>query len=152
MSGATCLTVCGDFRSAAGSLGTGLCSRCVAQAIGVAMTVSEEFASVTGGFRGELLALCYRMLGSAEEAEDLVQETYLRAWRSYAGFESRSSMRTWLAVVTGASRWFGRGIALTRAGAQVVGVARDHPQLIDAPERDVLSIADDPRQPPAPGA
>ena len=60
------------------------------------MTVSEEFTSLTGQFRGELLALCYRMLGSAEEAEDLVQETYLRAWRSYAGFERRSSMRTWL--------------------------------------------------------
>jgi RNA polymerase sigma-70 factor (ECF subfamily) len=36
------------------------------------------------------------MLGSAEEAEDLVQETYLRAWRSYDGFEGRSSVRTWL--------------------------------------------------------
>jgi RNA polymerase sigma-70 factor (ECF subfamily) len=39
---------------------------------------------------------CYRMLGSAEEAEDVVQETYLRAWRSHAGFEGRSSARTWL--------------------------------------------------------
>jgi RNA polymerase sigma-70 factor (ECF subfamily) len=60
------------------------------------MAVSEDFTSVTGGFRGELLAHCYRMLGSAEEAEDLVQETYLRAWRSYEGFEGRSSVRTWL--------------------------------------------------------
>ena len=60
------------------------------------MTVSEDFASVADRFRGELLAHCYRMLGSAEEAEDLVQETYLRAWRSYAGFEGRSSVRTWL--------------------------------------------------------
>jgi RNA polymerase sigma factor (sigma-70 family) len=60
------------------------------------MTVSEEFTSLTGRFRGELLAHCYRMLGSAEEAEDLVQETYLRAWRSYEGFEGRSSVRTWL--------------------------------------------------------
>jgi RNA polymerase sigma-70 factor (ECF subfamily) len=60
------------------------------------MTVSEDFTSRTGRFRGELLAYCYRMLGSAEEAEDLVQETYLRAWRSYAGFEGRSSVRTWL--------------------------------------------------------
>jgi RNA polymerase sigma-70 factor, ECF subfamily len=60
------------------------------------MTVSEDFTSATGRFRGELLAHCYRMLGSAEEAEDLVQETYLRAWRSYSGFEGRSSVRTWL--------------------------------------------------------
>src|ERR1700691_5412143 len=60
------------------------------------MAVSEDFASLTGRFRSELLAHCYRMLGSADEAEDLVQETYLRAWRSYAGFEGRSSVRTWL--------------------------------------------------------
>src|SRR5689334_1756648 len=60
------------------------------------MTVSEDFTSLTGRVRGELLAHCYRMLGSAEEAEDLVQETYLRTWRSFGGFEGRSSMRTWL--------------------------------------------------------
>src|SRR5579872_3850120 len=59
-------------------------------------TVNEDFTSLTGRFRGELLAHCYRMLGSAEEAEDLVQETYLRAWRSFAAFEGRSSVRTWL--------------------------------------------------------
>ncbi len=60
------------------------------------MTVSEDFTSLTSRFRGELLAHCYRMVGSAQEAEDLVQETYLRAWRSYDGFEGRSSVRTWL--------------------------------------------------------
>src|ERR1039457_1551738 len=60
------------------------------------MTVSEDFTSVTGRFRGELLAHCYRMAGSAGEGEDPVQETYLRAWRSYDGFEGRSSVRTWL--------------------------------------------------------
>ncbi len=60
------------------------------------MTVSEDFASQVTPFRGELLAHCYRMLGSAEEAEDLVQETYLRAWRSYQAFEGRASVRTWL--------------------------------------------------------
>ncbi|MGN9783818.1 RNA polymerase subunit sigma-70 [Nonomuraea sp. ZG12] len=59
-------------------------------------TGSEEFARLTDPFRTELLTYCYRMLGSMEDAEDQVQEIYLRAWRSYAGFEGRSSLRTWL--------------------------------------------------------
>jgi len=57
---------------------------------------SEEFALLADEFRPELLAHCYRMLGSVHDAEDQVQETLLRAWRGYQGFEGRSSLRTWL--------------------------------------------------------
>ena len=60
------------------------------------MRENEEFERLTGPFRAELLAYCYRMLGSVQDAEDQVQETLLRAWRGYGGFEGRSSMRTWL--------------------------------------------------------
>ncbi|MDA0634707.1 sigma-70 family RNA polymerase sigma factor [Nonomuraea sp. MCN248] len=56
----------------------------------------EEFLRQADPMRRELLAHCYRMMGSVHDAEDLVQETYLRAWRHYEGFEGRSSLRTWL--------------------------------------------------------
>src|SRR6185437_10404906 len=47
-------------------------------------------------YRRQLQVHCYRMLGSVDEAEDLVQETLLRAWRARATFEGRSLLRTWL--------------------------------------------------------
>lgn len=54
------------------------------------------FDAATGHFRRELTAHCYRMTGSVYDAEDMVQETYLRAWRAFDDFEGRSSVRTWL--------------------------------------------------------
>ncbi|HWB70884.1 MAG TPA: sigma-70 family RNA polymerase sigma factor [Egibacteraceae bacterium] len=47
-------------------------------------------------YREELTGYCYRMLGSPFEAEDAVQETFIRAWRAARGFKGRSSLRTWL--------------------------------------------------------
>ena len=59
-------------------------------------TSADAFAGLAERYRPELLAYCHRMLGSVDECEDLVQETYLRAWRSYDRFEGRSSLRLWL--------------------------------------------------------
>jgi hypothetical protein len=65
----------------------------------MSLTSQEEavadFATRADPYRQELLAYCYRMLGSVGDAEDEVQETMLRAWRAYSCFEGRSSLRTW---------------------------------------------------------
>lgn len=64
----------------------------------------DAFLADAQRYRRELLAHCYRMTGSLHDAEDLVQETYLRAWKSYEGFQGQSSVRTWLyRIATNAS-------------------------------------------------
>jgi len=56
----------------------------------------EAFQELVEPYRHQLQVHCYRMLGSFHEAEDLVQETYLRAWRARDRFEGRTSLRNWL--------------------------------------------------------
>ena len=79
------------------------------------MVESGDFVQKDQPFRRELLAHCYRMLASVDDAEDVVQETYLRAWRAYGSFEGRSSLRSWLyKIATNACL-----IALSSSGADV---------------------------------
>ena len=59
-------------------------------------TDEAAFVAAAERHRRELQVHCYRMVGSLEESEDLVQETFLRAWRGRRSFRGRSSLRTWL--------------------------------------------------------
>ncbi|MBF6211859.1 sigma-70 family RNA polymerase sigma factor [Nocardia puris] len=63
---------------------------------GPAATLSPDVLASFEGHRRELCAYAYRMLGSSFEAEDAVQETFTRAWKSYDSFEGRASLRSWL--------------------------------------------------------
>ena len=60
------------------------------------MTDETAFAAQLEPHRRELQVHCYRMLGSLDEAEDLVQETFLRAWHKRASYEGRATVRAWL--------------------------------------------------------
>jgi RNA polymerase sigma-70 factor (ECF subfamily) len=59
----------------------------------------DAYGRLVEPYRGELHAHCYRMLGSVHDAEDALQDALLRAWRGLAGFEGRSSLRSWLYTI-----------------------------------------------------
>ena len=57
---------------------------------------ADAFGELIEPYRRELQVHCYRILGSAQDAEDAMQETLLSAWQGLGGFEGRASLRTWL--------------------------------------------------------
>ena len=89
----------------------------------------EAFRELTDPYRGELQLHCYRILGSVQDAEDLLQETLLAAWRGLDRFEGRASMRAWLYKIA-TNRCLN---ALRDTGRRPEGAARSGPALA-APE------------------
>ncbi|MFF4903621.1 sigma-70 family RNA polymerase sigma factor [Streptomyces sp. NPDC001260] len=88
-------TVTGDVTPAAA--GESVTPAPVTEPSSVRSSLTEtDFAALTESHRREIQVHCYRMTGSYDDAEDLVQETFLRAWRARDAFEGRAGARTWL--------------------------------------------------------
>jgi RNA polymerase sigma-70 factor (ECF subfamily) len=115
---------------------------------------NQEFERVAGPFRRELKVHCYRMLGSVHEADDLVQETYLRAWRNFESFDGSGSPRAWLyRIATNAclNALESRKSAQRRMPDQLGGPTKDMPGtpatdvawLEPYPDSDFQGVADD---------
>ncbi|GLZ45447.1 RNA polymerase sigma factor [Actinomycetospora sp. NBRC 106375] len=107
------------------------------------------FGRLVAPLRRELHAHCYRMLGSAHDADDALQETLVRAWRKLAGFEGRSTLRTWLYTV--ATRMCldqvdARG---RRALPMDLGPASERPVTGDVPLTEVAWLGPYPDEPGA---
>src|ERR671911_1367626 len=95
-------------------------SRAEPDAFAAAAGDEAAFAELTERYRRELQVHCYRMLGSFEESEDLVQETFLRAWRRRESFEGRSTFRAWLYAIA------------TNACLDALEARERRPRLVDA--------------------
>jgi RNA polymerase sigma-70 factor, ECF subfamily len=96
----------------------------------------DAFAAATGRYRRELEVHGYRMLGSAEDAEDIVQETFLRAWRKRDTFRGQATLRAWLyGIATNASLDLLERRS-RRLLPQVVGAPID-PETLPEPSKDI---------------
>jgi RNA polymerase sigma-70 factor (ECF subfamily) len=116
---------------------------------------NRAFERLAEPFRREIKLHCYRMIGSVHEAEDLVQETYLRAWRSFDSFERRGSFRAWLyRIATNAClnalasrknlrRWLPDQLAPASTEMPDGTPAAEVAWLEPYPESDLEGIADD---------
>ena len=124
-----------------------------------AMTLDQNHATLehVEVYRRELTAYCYRMLGSAFEADDAVQETMVRAWRSIEGFEGRSSLRSWLYRIATNVCFDMLRSSQRRARPMDLGPASttdafdgaqlgEHAWLTPIPGGDVLATPDDPAE------
>jgi RNA polymerase sigma-70 factor, ECF subfamily len=111
-------------------------SRTEAEALVVAVRAGDAsaFAELVEDYRRELQVHCYRMLGSYEDAEDMMQETLLRAWRNRESFEGRSSFRAWLYRI---------------ATNACLDALKRRPRRVLPPQ---VAAAADPRVPPLPPA
>jgi RNA polymerase sigma-70 factor (TIGR02960 family) len=115
--------------------------------VGSVPTTEAEFAALAERHRRELHVHCYRMLGSFDEAEDLVQETLLRAWRGRDRLERDEWFRAWLyKIATNACL-----DAIKRSGRQVPSLAsfRDVPWLQPYPDRLLADVAPPEEEPEA---
>jgi RNA polymerase sigma-70 factor, ECF subfamily len=118
-------------------------------------TSQDTFVAALEQYRRELQLHCYRMLGSVQDAEDMVQETALRAWRKRDDFEGRSTFRAWLyRIATNACldalrrrrpRMLPPDVAPAAAPAQRLPAAAEGPWLEPYPDRllDGIAASDD---------